>query len=94
MADALANPENRRYKQGIIDAIVAVGELESGRAAPEHLQNMLDSLPGHWDQSAESAYITGFSDMYALIAESLSIEYAPEAEMTQKSSEKAVEGPK
>ena len=83
IAAALQNPEKKRYKQGVIDALRAVARVEDGKLTVNALQELLDGLPNMWDQTIESAYVTGFSDMYGLIAESLSIEYAPEAQKHQ-----------
>lgn len=79
MAEALKNPRSLRYKQGLIDALRAVARVEDGSIAPEVLQQLLDDLPNTWDQSLESAYVTGFEDMYGVLVETLAFEYAPEA---------------
>lgn len=84
MADALQNPQKLRYKQGVIDAMRAVSRVEDGKLEVNALQALLDGLPNMWDQTMESAYVTGFSDMYGLIAESLAVEYGPETQKRQR----------
>lgn len=91
MAAALQNPAHSRYKQGMLDALRAVARLESGRIKPATLQTLLDGLPNTWDQSLESAYVTGFEDMYGIMAETMALRYAPELERAAKLS-KNVEG--
>ena len=83
MAAALQNPDHRRYKQGMVDALRAVSRLEDGAIEVQTLQTLLDGLPNTWDQTVESAYVVGFEDMYGILAETLSTEYAPEAVKVQ-----------
>ena len=78
-AKLLSNEENLRYRQGQLDALVAVSRLKEQYVSPEQFQALLDSLPHAWDQSYAGAYVVGFEDMYGMLCEHLTLSYSPEA---------------
>lgn len=89
-AKLLSNKENLRYRQGQLDALVAVSRLKEQYVSPEQFQSLLDSLPHAWDQSYAGAYVVGFEDMYGTLCEHLTMAYAPEASKNQSA---AIENP-
>lgn len=77
-AKLLTNEENTRYKQGQLDALLAVSRVQQGLVTIEQFQALLEALPHTWDQSYDGAYVVGFEDMYGALCEHLTTVYAPE----------------